>query len=67
MEELEKQIQILRDNLINCPLPELRENMSLLEFYEEHCSFNEWATEMEAKIEELESQLRLIKLNTQES
>ena len=62
MEELLKQIQILKDNLNNCPLPEPREDGDMLQFYLEHNAFNDWACEQEAKIEELENQLRLIQL-----
>jgi|688.fasta_scaffold86570_3 hypothetical protein len=61
MEDVFKKLQDLKDSYANCPLPELRENGTIEQYYQEHVEYDLWATEMEAKIEELENIVRIIK------
>jgi hypothetical protein len=61
MEDVFKKLQDLKDSYANCPLPELRENGTLEQYYQEHVEYDLWASEMEAKIEELENIVRIIK------
>ena len=59
MLNLIKQIEELKDNYANCPLPELREDGDMSQYYQEHLEYDLWASEQEAKIEELERELAL--------
>jgi hypothetical protein len=64
MEDVFKQLEDLKDSYANCPLPELRENGTIEQYYQEHLEYDLWASEMEAKIESLENELRLIQLQS---
>lgn len=64
MTDLIKKLEELKDSYANCPLPELRENGTMEQYYQEHLEYDLWASEQEAKIEDLERELRLIQLQT---
>ena len=57
MEDLIKQLEELKDNFANCPLPELREDGDMSHYYQEQLEYNIWSHEQFTRIEALESEI----------
>lgn len=57
MEDLIKQLEDLKDNFANCPLPELREDGDMSQYYQEQLEYDLWASEQYTRIEALESKI----------